>query len=244
MAVTTAWNQTAGDIINAVALETIGQSSTDPFSSTDPLYLQLVALLKNVGRELVLARDWKALIKEMSFTGTGAQTEFDLPDDFARVANGSGWRRADQTPMANPLTSQEWQYLKAWSGSVTLSVLHRFVGNQIQFFTAPANGAVLYADYVSRYWIASNGSSTSDAEAPTNKDDKVILEPLMVQRLLKYKWLVAKSLPGSDEALAEYRQAYEGAASNEPGQIIRLGGGDGFRFVSDLQLPDTGWGSP
>jgi hypothetical protein len=242
MSLVTAWMQTAGTIINAAAVEVGLDEVADPYASTLTHYKQLRGLLNQCGEELVNARDWKVLVSEMTITGDGVNSLFALPDDFARMVNGSGWRRADQEPLGNPLTSQEWQYLKAYSGSITMTVLHRIVGAQIQFYTVPALASEVKADYISRYWVASDGATAGDLLRPVDKDDTILFEPLLVKRLLKVKFLEAK---GFDSAAAreEYRIAYEGAAAQEPGQVIHLGDRGGVPFVSPLNLPDTGFGS-
>jgi hypothetical protein len=242
-AATVPWLWTAGNIINTVAVEVGLDQVSDPYASTDRNFVQLRTLLRSVGHELWLARDWQALIKEASYTGDGVTSTFNLPVDFGRMVDDSGWQRSSRIPFNN-LGSQDWQALKAWSSISNLTVLYQIGGNQISFFTAPASGAVLYHDYVSRYWVISNGASSADLYEPTTSSDKPVLEPVLVSRLLKCKWLEAKGFD-STSARQEYAQAFEGSASNEPGQIISMSGRPKqFQRISGSNVPDTGYGAP
>lgn len=233
---------TAGNILNTVAVEVGLDEVADPYASQSGHFKQMRALLRTVGKELLKVKEWPVLVKEVSFTGTGTDTLFSLPDDFDRFVNHSGWRRADQTPM-RPITSSEWQWLKAWSSTLAFEVQYRLNGGRVQFHTAPALGAVLYSDYVSSYWVASSGSSIADSSQPAAAGDTVMLDPLMVMRLLKFKFLDAKGLPGAALAQEEYRVAFEAAAGSAPSPVLSLNGGTAMHLVDGLNYPITGWGA-
>jgi hypothetical protein len=236
------WLWTAGNIINTVAIEVGLDQVADPYASTDKNFIQLRTLLRSVGHELWMAREWKALVKEASYTGDGTSTLFNLPVDFGRMVDGSGWRRTDQQPMGGPISSQDWQFLNAWTSSADLTILHRIVGNRIEFHTAIASTLVVYHDYTSRYWVASSGAASPDLYEPSTSSDTVMLEPVLVARLLKCKWLEAKGRD-STSARQEYQQAFEGAAGNEPAPTLNMAGPRArFRYLNWQNVPETGMG--
>jgi len=233
------WAETAGALINDVAVEVGLTEVSDPYASVDPNFKRMRKLLVRCGQELVMARQWKTLTKEASFTGDGVSTLFTLPADWSRMVDGSGWRRSDAQPFAGPLTSQEWQYAQARNTTAAVSVFHRIVGNMLQLFSIEAVGAVLFCDYVSRYWVASVGATSPDLFEPSMSADRIVLEPAMVGALLKVKWLDAT---GRDSASAreEYRTAYHGAASLDPSPTLNI---TKSRFRQELigvgNLPST-----
>ena len=241
-AVSWLWN--AGQIVNAVALETGLSEVVDPYSSTDPNFVQLRGLLKTCGLELIHARDWKALVKECTITGDGATTAFNLPADFLRMADGSGWNRTTSLPLGGPLSSQSWQTLKASASVLSTTVLYRIIQHRMHFYEAPATGNDLRFDYVSRYWVTSSGAETPDLYFPATANDTIVLEPWLMTRSLKVKFLQAKGLD-STAAIMEYQSAYSGAAGNEPAPTLSLSGRGGgrTRFLDSDNVPDTGFGT-
>ena len=65
---TAAWLQTAGDIVNAVAVDVGLDEASDPFASSDRAFVRLCSLLNGAGQELCLSRDWAALTRQGTFT--------------------------------------------------------------------------------------------------------------------------------------------------------------------------------
>lgn len=237
------WLWTAGNIINTVAVEVGLDEASDPYASTDRNFVRLRTLLRSVGHELWLSRDWEALTKEASYTGDGASTLFNLPADFGRMKDGSGWNRTNSQPLDGPLSSQQWQYLQAWTSISDIEVMFRITQNRMQFYAAIPTGEVVYHDYISRYWVASDGAASPDKMQPTASSDLVMLEPLAVMRLLKVKWLEAIG-EDSTAARQEFAIAYQGAAANEPAPVLHLGGPRiKGRFINGANVPDTGYGS-
>ncbi|MEY2667679.1 MAG: Myxococcus phage Mx8 [Pseudomonadota bacterium] len=235
------WLWTAGNLLNTTAVELGLDEVADPYASTDRNFVQLRTLLRSVGHELWMAREWKALVKEASYTGDGVNSLFNLPADFGRMCDDSGWNRTTTTPF-DLMSSPRWQALQAWTSVADLSVMYRIVGNRIQFYTVPTSGDVLYHDYVSRYWVASDGATTGDLYEPTVSGDRILLEPTLVKAALKVKWLDAKGRD-STAARLEYYQAFEGAASNEPAQLLYMGAPPSdFKRISGANVPDTGYG--
>jgi len=236
------WLWTAGNIINSVAVEVGLDEASDPYASPDKNFVQMRTLLRSVGHELWLSRDWKALIKEATYTGDGTSTLFNLPADFGRMVDDSGWNRTAMSPF-DLLSSQGWQGLQAWTSVSNLTVLYRIAGNRMQFFTAPALNEALHHDYVSRYVVISSGGIAPDLYQASASGDTFALEPLMVKALLKVKWQDAKGRDSS-AARQEYLLAYEGAASNEPAQMLYLGGPRReFKRIDGGNVPDTGYGA-
>ena len=158
---------TAANIINDAAVE-IGLSAvTDPFTSQDANFAQLVKLLKSCGRELVQARNWTYLRKEYSFTTTTNKSIYPLPADFLRMYDQSGWNRTNRLPLGGPLSAQEWQYLKARLVGVVFTVLFRPVNRTIQLYpdTSTPGGYVIAFEYGTSYWVQSPTGTNTTASA-------------------------------------------------------------------------------
>jgi hypothetical protein len=119
-----AWD-TAGSIINDAAIEIGLAPVADPYTSTDPNYIQMCGLLKSVGRELVHQRQWNHLRGEHTFTTVLGQSVYPLPDDYHNMIDQTWWNRTNRLPLGGPMSAQEWQYLKARLVGVVFTVLFR-----------------------------------------------------------------------------------------------------------------------
>lgn len=236
------WLWTAGQIINTAAVECGLSEVVDPYASTDAFFIRLRTLLKTLGHELMGARDWKTLVKEWTVTGDGTTTIFNLPSDFLRPVNDSQFNRSNQWP-TGLISSQHWQALKATTLSSTVRTLYRIVQGRIQFYAAPASGAVIAGDYVSRFWAKTEGAATADLYEPADSGDSVMYEPNLMVKGLKLKFLLATNQDAT-AAAEEYRVAFEAAAGTEPAQILDLNGGlQEDRLIDAYNLPITGWGA-
>jgi hypothetical protein len=239
-AASTPWLDTAGQIINTVAVEVFGTETGDPYASTDANFIRLRTLLKASGRELVGARDWKVLVKGCTITGDGVTSTFNLPADFLRMVDDTGWNRGTKFPIGL-VSSRGWQHLQARSLSGSVSTLYRIVQGQMQFYEAPAAAGVIGFDYVSLFWVKSDGAASADQYVPSASGDVVMLEPHLVSRALKVKFL---DTTGQDSGAArqEYQAAFEAAAGTEPARTLSLNGGGGDPLLSSANLPATPWG--
>jgi hypothetical protein len=230
------WLWTAGQIINMAATEMGLAEIADPYASTDPKFIQFRTLLKSAGDEISKAHPWKLLEKECTVTGDGVTTLFALPADFLRMKDGSGWNRSTTFPLGL-VSSQQWQALKARTVTGSVSTRFRIQQGRMALYEAPANAASLVYEYVSRYWVATSGAAAADSYFPSAAGDVVMFEPVMVTRLLKAKFAMAKGLD-STGLFAEYAQALSDAINLEPAQVLSLNGPDyRERLVDHLNYP-------
>lgn len=233
----------AGVQLALLQLTPSAYSSYDPFASTDPNVAQLLEHLDSLADEINGPTDWTQLIKEWSITTAASGTLYNLPDDFDRFCDQSGWNRSMRLPMIGPLSPQDTQFLKARLGNVLINVAFRLKGKQIEFPVAPANGQTLAGEYVSRYWIVSNGAQTADAAKPSAYNDVVLHDSGMMIAGIKLRWLEAH---GFDTAAAQrvYDAKLDNAiGKNQGAKVIRLGGTAlSEHWLDAFNLPVTGYG--
>ena len=104
--------ETAEQIRNDAAIE-LGlttSDSSDPFASTDQNMVQLCRLITGVGRDLVKVRQWTHLQKSTTISTSNGDNDYDLPDDFDRYINGSGWNRTTDLPLVGPLSPPQQRF--------------------------------------------------------------------------------------------------------------------------------------
>lgn len=135
------------------------------YDSTDANIVQLRALLKKAGRDLLAEAQWSQLRQEYSIltesaadaTANNHQTlgAFVLPADFAEMIDQTGWNRTNRLPLGGGLSEQEWQYLSSRLAGVVWTVL--FKPRQGLFWlypstSTPAAQAITFA-YKSSWWV-------------------------------------------------------------------------------------------
>jgi hypothetical protein len=235
---------TAGTIINDVAVEVGLAAVSDPFASTDPLFVMLVRLLKVAGRDLALERHWQQLVREATIATTGADSGvYDLPSDFVSMVDQSGWDRTNDRELSGPVSPQVWQYRQAVAVD-PVRVEFRVAQNQIQLWPQPpAEGLTIAFEYRTRMWVQASGSSEPDKDAPTATADTVLFDPHLITRALKVRFLEAKGMDTA-AALADYQRTLRVVAGTEPAPVLDLNGARyGERLVSTANYPATGFGS-
>lgn len=161
---------TAQAVLTQAALElgliqSSGDLGDDAFDATDPNVLQLCALLKKTGRELVDEADWTHLRSEFAFktptAGAALAAEQSawstqpLPADWRNMVDQSGWNRTNRLPLGGPLSEQEWQYLASRLTGVVLNVLFRPMQGLLYLYppnNTPAGQEIVMA-YKSGWWV-------------------------------------------------------------------------------------------
>jgi hypothetical protein len=247
--------QTIGDIINRVAVAVGLTSSSDPFASVDPAFIQLRTLASECGQDLVQEGEWQQLERSHSFVTTGADTGiYDLPEDFAYMIDQTGWQMGAPGaayPLLGPASSQWWSYLEASSlYTVTIYAWFQISSGKFQLWPQPPPvGIPIAYKYISRDWVL-DGSSTPSA--PVYKDnvqtssDTPLYEPILFLKKLKLAFLQAKGFD-TTKAEDEYNLALDSwKGKDKSAPVLSLNGPVGFnlRLLNGItNVPETGYGS-
>jgi hypothetical protein len=239
---------TAGDIVNAAAVEVGLANVVDPFISTDANIKQMCWLLKSLGRDLVHMRSWNHLRKEHSFTTVLGQSVYSLPNDYHNMIDQTWWNRTNRLPLGGPLSAQEWQYLKARLVGVVFTVLFRPMDRAITIYpdtNTPAGYDIAF-EYNSAYWVSRTGApDTTIADEPTLSSDLVWFDPLLLIRGLKLAFLKAKGFD-TTSAQQDWNMSLDYVKGNDaPSPVLSLNRSQmGFRepLIGSQSVPITGFG--
>ncbi|MEQ1572782.1 MAG: hypothetical protein ABL993_00915 [Vicinamibacterales bacterium] len=229
-------NELLGDVMRSMGL-------TPPATmvgSSNSIANQLVELSDEVGIFLLGLHAWKFFEREQLITGDGVSVSFPVPEDWEAYISTAMWDRSSSTPVAGPLDEFEWQAIKARTAAgATFTSLFRMEDENVIFYQPPASGHTLYFAYRGRGWLR-NGASYYDAIHAA--DDTILHEPYLFKCALRERWREEK---GFDTTLAQRRTAQALAlakAKNKPGRDLSLSRNSGFRLISMLNVPDTGYG--
>lgn len=233
-----------GDVAREVGLGAVTVSLT----STDANVTQLLAILKKMGRALVMKYRWLQNTKEYTFV-TSAATTYALPADFVSMVSCTAWDRTADLPLT-PATPQQWQWLKASNSTPLTSIVYRINtasltgAPQLESLVAPPSGATVALEYKSRYWLSTADGTASTLDAPAAVTDVVRLESSLVTAGLKVGFLRAK---GFDSAAAteEFEDLFEASKSASVGAApeLTIGGNCDWRPLGERLAPHSGYGA-
>lgn len=182
----------------------------------------------------------------LTWENTGLASEYQMPPGFSNMLDQTGWNRTNRLPLGNPLSPQQWQYLKGRMQGVVFNVLFRPEEDTIRLYPDidPPGLNTIAFEYTSRFWVSTVGSmETADADLPTKSSDVVFFDPLLMTRRLKLDWLSAKGF-GTQAAQDDYETILE-RAKNADGAApqINLRGNHGEPLLGLGNIPITGYGS-
>jgi hypothetical protein len=242
----------AGSIINDAAVELglapLANNGGAAQSSTDPNFMLLWRLLKRVGRQLALEHDWVQLRKEHSFTTDGVESEYDLPEDFSRMVNQTGWNRTQDRSL-HPSGEPLWQYLKASDSTLGLMFVFLPKRQTLELWPQPPPaGEVIAFKYASRYWTSLTGDlEISSFDPPPSGQHFVHFDPNLLVTALTLAYRRAR---GFDTTAAETEyQAALSAVQNanavaSPVLHVTRCPRHGEKLLDEWNMPDTGYGVP
>jgi len=239
--------ETAKTIINRAAAELAITASADPYSSTDEMFTQLTSLLNTAGQELVELHPWQVLREEWEFT-TDAVADitgiYDLPTDFGYMIDQAAWDKTNNVPIGGPLSGQVWSYLEG--RGLTTSTIYasfRLAENKLEIYPQPPPDAItLRFEYISRNWAEDSGGTGKDWTDA--QSDIVRLDPLLVQKFVKVKFLDSKGMDAS-AARMDFENTFNSRSGKDEGAGIlsASGGRNGPHYLGWRNMPDTNYGS-
>jgi len=240
-------NIIASEILNRVAAEVGIAPVESPLESQDPFFIQLRFLLNTAGEELMQAYPWELLIREHQIiTEEGDNSEYDLPDDFGYILNQTEWDRTNNVPLGGPLSASEWTYLKGRDlASNTLYASFRISRGKFNIFPdPPPTGLDLNFEYITVNWVWNGNNVNPEYKAAvTEASDIPLFDKTLITRALKVKYLESGGFD-TTKAQGDYNQIFSFLTGNDKGApILNAGRGrGGFPYLSQWNVPDTGYG--
>lgn len=222
-------NFSVNSILNDAAVECGLSPVADPFASTDAHFVQLRYFLSTLGRELMSSYGWQQLRKEGTFSiSYGGPSTYALPADFDRFVDDTMWDRSQQEVVGGPLTSQQWQYLKAVDAANSVfDIAFRLRNDRIEIYPAPPAGVGIYAtifyEYISRGWVT-DATRVDLYDAPQTGTNLVLFDDILVIKSLKLRFLGAKGFDTTDAALQVNLALANALGKGVPSETLSLTG--------------------
>ena len=241
---TTQTSASANDIMNTVAAEVGLVPVVDPFSETDPNFVQMRYLLNSAIKQLVRAYDWEFLNKQhLISVPEGSDGIFNLPADFVRMIDQTGWERTNRNPIRS-LSAQQWQYLKGRNlVSETIYANFRISEGKFNIYPNPAPAGLEIAyEYITN--LAVVGDASELKVAVTAGGDRPLFDGYLMQCLLKVKWLTAKGFDANDAKMELIEVMEQITAGDKSAPILNAGRRrTGAHLLNSFNTSDSNFGS-
>lgn len=234
------------DILTRVGVECGLEAVADPYGSPTQHYTQMRYLLQVAGEQLCLAYPWEFLVTTLAITTDPNQTDpnvYALPEDFQSMIDQSGWNLTQEEPMIGPLSSQEWNAIKATKNQQLIRYAFRIFDGQLQIYPDPPGVMNLEFEYQSRGFVRYTGAPTDPEVSIQSGDDTILFDRTLITRFLKLLWLEAK---GFDTTAAQqsFNQTFGALTGKDKGgRVLDAGrGGVGFHYLDITNFPISGYG--
>ena len=194
-----------------------------------------------MGLELLGQHNWRALVKEDTFTtdGTGSYvigTGLVTDGDFEHFVSDTMWDRSNTTQVVI-VNAKQWQSLV--SGVISSAGVQRFARTRGQnlIITPDATGNTLAFEYLSNFWVESSEGTAKVAF--TDDTDTTLYPEFLLELGLTMKLLQRKGLPWAADMDTFERERERLIGGEMP--LETLGARSLNNFV--INVPQTGFGS-
>ena len=209
--------------------------------ATDDQTLQLLALANEEGKELAKRGQWQALTNSQTFTTVATESQGALvsltKNYFDYIINETFWNRTQRRPVFGPLTSQQWEHLKASNiqGPWTQYTIRQ---DTMYFLPIPPAGQTCAFQWMSKGWVYDNATYYTSWQADTNTS--LLDEDLMAQGIV-WRWLQRKGLEYAED-FNKYERLVADALTRDGGKPrLSLGGDAGMNVYPGIVVPSGNW---
>lgn len=217
--------------LQSAAIRLIGQKPATFFSGSGTFEMEICDLVNEVAQDVAKYRDWQALIRTATFTGSGVATAFALPADYDRMLGAAEVQDS---------TNWAWGYRRISDYSSFLDAKARGIlpnpggwviaeGN-MNFVPAPALNHSAQFPYITKNWARPSGGT--DKAAFTADTDSFLLSERLLTLGLVWRWREQKKLDCTGD-LEAFAKALDEIASKDAGaRTIRSRARRGFPGTS------------
>ena len=219
-------------------------SPTGVYDSRDENALVMGSVANLAGVMVSEAFDWQALRKVFTIIGDGVRKAWDLPEDFSRFVDGTGWSHAIRRPVT-VVNAQQWANHEAWLSPIALGPVCRIIADQLRFMSTPAVNEVITFEYVDANWVIDADVATTYKQRANKNGDVPRFDWLLMVHAIKTKWLEHKGM-NTTAAQADFNERLAQLMQRDQmGQVLTLSGPlpGGMRYLDNqLNTPDSGFG--
>ena len=239
-------------IVQNVCDQIVVSRPTEVIGSTDRTARQMLALLNRGGKTLARVKNawgggWQVLERVHTFTTTASEDEYSLPSDFENLLMDTAWDRDNYWMVRGPASPMVYQQIK--SGLVEPSQLRKIWRirriadgsdgtRKFTLIPEPSAAEAMAFEYLSNGWVA-DSAGTTFADSFTADDDEPLLDPMLLELDLLWRFRMAKGLDFAGY-LAEFEQERDRKIGAEVPARLKLA--SPMHRLPPVNIPDSGFG--
>jgi len=208
-------------------------SPTTVYGTTDKQVTQIKALIEEEGNDLAKRGAWESMVLEASLTTAATESQGAIstiaPNGFDYIVNQTIWDRTIRLPVAGPLSSQDWQTLKAMFVNGP-RYKFRFRGGLLLVNPTPPAGSSWYFEYVTKYWITDSTGTTYRNYFAADNDLLLVPDELVIMGL-RWRWKKEKGLDYAED-FRTYEMQVKDALGRDGGKRTISMDGDSRRGIT------------
>ena len=217
--------------------------------STDDQVLQLLALANEEGQELAKRGNWQQMNYANTFTTVATASQGDLATlataglgpsitaaTFDYLINDTLWNRTTRRPVSGPLSTQQWEQLKA-SNIQGPWPQYTVYGGTLFFLPIPPAGQTCAFRWYSKAWVTTGtGLSTSWV---LDADTGLLPEDLMAMGIM-WRWRMTKGFDYAED-FAKYERRVEDALARDGSKPVLSMDGCPPAVYPGIIVPSGNW---
>lgn len=229
------------DIAKQIAGELALPQPASLTGSTRPQDVQILALMRSAGRELLFYYPWQQFTKQFPITTVNGQDSYDLPEDWAYFTDQTQWDRTNRWPMLGPKSPQEWAWLKGGLLAQAPRTRFRVMADKVYLHPVPGSTPLsLNMEYVSSYWVDDNATG-NPTESLDEDGDVPMYDPWLLIKYVKLKFYELKGMP-TDGVLSDFLRIFNSLTGLDKGAPkLNLARAGGENLIGPWSIPDGSW---
>jgi len=218
---------------------------TGVFDTNDENALIMGSYGNIIGTMLQDINQWQQFYKTFTIIGDATKLDFDLPPDFSRMTDDTGWSYSKRRPVII-LNQQSWAAIKSWlSQSFFINPACLLQDDKVTFMVAPGLGEKITFSYTSKYWVIDGTDPAVFKERLDSNADIPMHDSILFTIALRIKWLESRGM-NTTGAQQDFNERFKMLTMrNNMAQNLSLNGGTftGFRYLDNFwNTPDTNIG--
>lgn len=215
--------------------------------SDDVTFQQMAETLSQLGLDLIEDYIWPQQVREVELAlpdTSGPSIVLDLPQDFDRWIDDTGWNDSARWPLLGPVHEQGWQAFSQFvAGSTMFRVMWRSAGPGKAEIKPLNAGQTMALRYVSRAWVRDAVDEAAWRDHIEKDTDLLYFDSQLLTLGLVYKWRERKGFDISAEKRDyEYRRDKRlGDTRGAPSLSITTRGTNSY-LITNGNVSDTGYG--
>ena len=191
----------------------------------------------------VVAMNREGTVAGTTVALTFSKVRFAFPTGFDRSIDRTQWDKSKHWEMLGPSTPQQSEWLR--SGFIATGPRIRYwpMGGFFQIWPPLGTTEQLSYEYLSKYWVASTGTSVPTKQSFTVDTDTCIFPDALMYAMIRLKYFEVKAFD-TTALFREYQAQLDLAKSGDHGSLtLTMDPQLSDILISWDNIPDSGYGS-